>query len=66
MAVKYASTRQKFFKRGGIMPGSPGYGNIKTSRLNMGGDMMWRGKRSGMKSMGKSMKGKSAMGTYGY
>lgn len=66
MAVKYASTAQKFFKRGAMMPGQAGYGNVKTSRLNGGGDMKWRGKRG--KGMGKMQGGKSssAMKTYGY
>lgn len=60
MAVKYASTRQKMFKRGEIMPGMKGYGNVKTSRLNKGGDMKWRGKRKMPGNM------TSSKGVYGY
>ena len=61
MAVKYASTKTTHFKRGAMKPGEKGYGNVKTSRLNGGGDMKWRGKRG--KGSGSS---KSAMATYGY
>lgn len=60
MAVKYASTKTKSFKRGAMMPGQSGYGNVKTSRLNAGGDMKWRGKRKNKKG------GKSSAATMGY
>lgn len=63
MAVKYASTKTKMFKRGAMMPGEKGYGNVKTSRLNKGGDTKWRGKRGKSKGMGKSS---DAMKAYGY
>lgn len=60
MAVKYASTKTTPFKRGAMVPGQSGYGNVRGSRLNAGGDMKWRGKRKG------TNKGKSSMGTMGY
>ena len=64
MAVKYESTKTMMFKPMSLMPGQSGYGNVKTSRLNKGGDTKWRGKRG--KGMKDKKMGNGGMQAYGY